>query len=91
MGAIPPGLDRVEAAVGLAAFEARRQLPDGDWRRPLVDVRDMIPGSDLALLLRDPGWVTFALIFRHTWMIFALLAGITLAGVFVSILLGGSR
>ena len=89
MAAIPSGLDRVEAAVGLAAFEARRQLPDGDWRRPLVDVRDMIPGSDAALLLRDPGWVMFNIIARQTWAMFALLAGITLAGVALSILLGG--
>ena len=89
MDAIPSGLDRVEAAVGLAGFEARRQLPDGDWRQPLVDIRNMIPGSDLALLLRDPGWVTFAIILRHTWGIFALLAGVTFAGVVISILLGG--
>ena len=89
MGAIPPGLDRVEAAVGLAAFEARRRLPDGDWRQPLLDVRAMIPGSDFALLLRDPGWVLFVYMVRQTWTVFALIAAVTLAGVVTSLLLGG--
>ena len=89
MGAIPPGLDRVEAAVGLAAFEARRRLPDGDWRQPLLDVRAMIPGSDVALLLRDPGCVLFVYMVRQTWKAFALIAAITVAGVVTSLLLGG--
>lgn len=89
MAAIPPGTDRIEAEVGLAIFAARRRLPDGDWRQPLVDVRHLIPGSDAALLLRDPGWVLFMLIARQTWPIFVLLVAITIGGVVLSMLLGG--
>ena len=76
--AIPPGLDAVEARVALATLEARRRLPDGDWREPLVEARGLIPEGDSVILLRDHGAVLFRMLLRAGWPILALLLIMTL-------------
>ena len=62
---IPQGVERVEATASLAVARARRALPDGDWRAPLVEVRPMIPESDFVLLTRDFGCTTFEILARR--------------------------
>jgi hypothetical protein len=76
--ALPPGTEAVEARVALATLEARRRLPDGDWREPLVQARRLIPESDTAILLRDHGAVLFRMLLRVGWPILALLLLLTL-------------
>jgi len=76
--AIPPGIDAVEARLALATLEARRRLPGGDWREPLVAARRLIPESDTTILLRDHGAVTFSVLLRVGWPILALLLLMTL-------------
>jgi hypothetical protein len=76
--ALPPGTDAIEARVALATLEARRRLPDGDWRAPLVEARRLIPESDTAILLRDHGAVLFRMLLRAGWPILALLLVLTL-------------
>ena len=76
--AIPPGPDAVEARVALATLEARRRLPHGDWREPLVEARRVIPESDTVILLRDHGAVLFGTLLRVGWPILALLLIMTL-------------
>ena len=65
--------ERSEATVALAVFESRRQLPDGDWRDPLLRARPSIPETDTAILVRDFGWVNFVTLLRRTWILLALL------------------
>ena len=62
---IPAGEERIEAEASLAVNLARRALPAGDWRRPLIDVRPRIPGSDAAILVRDFGLTTFEILLRR--------------------------
>jgi hypothetical protein len=62
---IPVGIDRAEAAVSLAVALARRALPDGDWRLPLIEVRGLIPESDAKLLTRDFGLTIFEVLARR--------------------------
>ncbi len=76
--ALPPGPEAVEAQVALATLEARRRLPDGDWREPLVTARRLIPESDTTILLRDHGSVLFRMLLRVGWPILALLLLMTL-------------
>jgi hypothetical protein len=70
---IPPGLERAEASASLAVALARRALPDGDWRAPLVEVRPMIPESDFVLLTRDFGATIFELLARRVFLPILLL------------------
>ena len=78
LAVMPAGLERVESSLALAAFEARRALPDGDWRESLVAARRLIPEGDLAVLARDFGAVNFRVILRKTWLVLALLVVLTL-------------
>ena len=71
--AIPQGMDRTEAAVSLAATLARRALPDGDWRKPLLEVRGLIPESDAVLLTRDFGLAIFEVLARRILVPFLVL------------------
>lgn len=70
---IPPGIDRTEATVSLAVTLARRALPDGDWRRPLLDVRGLLPESDAFLLTRDFGLTIFDVLARRILAPFVVL------------------
>jgi hypothetical protein len=85
--AVPDGVEAVEAAVAVAAFDARRALPDGDWREPLVRARRLIPEGDLPILLRDFGAVNFRTVLRRVWpmlaflVVLALVLGLTVDGV----------
>jgi hypothetical protein len=76
--AIPPGPEAVEARVALATLEARRMLPDGDWRRPLVEARRLIPEGDATILVRDHGAVGFGMLLRVGWPVLALVLIMTL-------------
>ena len=76
--ALPEGIEAVEAAVSAAALQARRALPDGDWREPLVRARTLIPEGDVPILVRDFGAVNFRGILRATWPIVAILVVMTL-------------
>ena len=80
---IPPGLDRIEANASVAQFEARTLLPDGDWRAPLLAVRDTIPGSDTRILLRDFGWSAVTVTLFRLWPVLVLFAGLVVAAVFL--------
>jgi len=71
--AIPPGIDRTEAAVSLAVTLARRALPDGDWRQPLLEVRHLLPESDAVLLTRDFGATIFDALARRILVPFLIL------------------
>ena len=51
--------------MSLAATLARRALPDGDWRAPLLEVRGLIPESDAVLLTRDFGLPIFDVLARR--------------------------
>jgi hypothetical protein len=64
VAAVPGGIDRAEAAASLAVFRARRALPDGDWRAPLLEARSAIPGSDVRVLVADFGLPCFEILFR---------------------------
>lgn len=88
--AIPAGPERVEALVGLAIFAARRRLPAANWREPLLEVRDLIPESDAAILLRDHGWVTFVAIVKRIWPVIALLAAVVVGSIALVGSLGGA-
>jgi hypothetical protein len=81
--ALPAGVDRTEAAVSLAVFRARRALPDGDWRAPLLEARASIPGSDVRLLVADLGLPIFEILFRRAAVPFAALLAIIGASVTV--------
>ena len=65
VAALPRGIDRAEAAASLAVFRARRALPGGDWRAPLLEVRSMIPGSDARVLVSDFGLPIFEIMVRR--------------------------
>jgi hypothetical protein len=73
VASVPAGIDRTEAAVSLAVFLARRALPDGDWRAPLLEARPAIPGSDTRLLVADFGLPMFEIVFRKTVVPFTFL------------------
>jgi hypothetical protein len=73
IAAIPPGIDRAEASVSLAVTLARRALPHGDWRRPLLDVRALLPESDAVLLTRDFGLTIFDILARRVVLPFIVL------------------
>jgi hypothetical protein len=84
---VPDGPEAVEAAVAVAAFQARRALPEGDWREPLVRARGLIPEGDVAILVRDFGAVNFRTVLRKLWpilaflVVLALMLGLTVDGV----------
>ena len=80
---IPPGVERTEAEASLAVNLARRALPDGDWRRPLVAVRPSVPGSDPVILVRDFGLTTFEVLFRSLGVPIIILIG--LLGIFLTL------
>jgi len=84
--AMPPGPQAVEAEVALAAFEARRRLPGGDWRRPLAAARAAIAESDVAILVRDFAAVTLGLLMRRTWPI---AVGLVLTVVVIGLVVDG--
>ena len=84
VASVPAGIDRTEAAVSLAVFLARRALPDGDWRAPLLEARPAIPGSDIRLLVADFGLPMFEILFRKTVVPFTVL--LTLVGLSVTVL-----
>jgi hypothetical protein len=73
IAAMPPGTDRIEATASLAVFRARRALPDGDWRAPLLDARSAIPGSDVRVLLADFGLPMFEILARKAVVPFTAL------------------
>ena len=73
---IPPGVDRTEAEASLAVDLARRALPDGDRRRPLVAVRPSVPGSDAVILVRDFGLTTIEVLFRRLGVAIIILIGL---------------
>jgi hypothetical protein len=79
---IPPGVERTEAEASLAVNLARRALPDGDWRRPLVAVRPSVPGSDAIILVRDFGVTTFEVLLRSLGLAIIVLIG--LLAIFLS-------
>lgn len=76
--AIPPGQEAIEAHLALATLDARRRLPGTDWRQPLIEARRLIPESDISILLRDHGAVSFAMLMRVGWPLPALLLVMTL-------------
>jgi hypothetical protein len=84
--AIPDGRERLEATTALAVGEARQQLPDGDWRQPLLAVRDLIPEGDARILLRDHGSVTFATLILRLWPVLGVLVGVVVGVVVLSYL-----
>ena len=89
VAAIPPGIDRTEAEVSLAVTLARRALPDGDWRAPLLAVRGLVPESDFVLLTRDFGLTIFDLLARKILVPFLVLFfAIALLAVIAPALLG---
>jgi len=73
---IPHRLDRTEALASLAVFLARRAVNGGDWRAPLADVRQQIPGSDVEILVRDFGWPQLQILARWIVVPFAGLLGL---------------
>jgi hypothetical protein len=83
VAAIPPGVDRTEAAASLAVFRARRSLPDGDWRAPLLEVRPMIPGSDARILVVHFGLPVLEITVRRLVVPFTLLLVIIAASLIV--------
>jgi hypothetical protein len=44
-------------------------------------VRDLIPESDAAILLRDHGWVTFVAMVTRVWPVIALLAALVVGSI----------
>lgn len=76
-GIVDP-LEGSMASVALAAFEARRRLPEGDWREPLLRARPSISETDAAILTRDFGWVNFVTLVRRTWIVLLFLLALTL-------------
>jgi hypothetical protein len=81
--AVPRGIDRTEAAVSLAVFRARRALPDGNWRAPLVEARAAIPGSDLQVLVADFSLPIFEILVRRIAVPFAAVIALIAASVTV--------
>jgi hypothetical protein len=79
---IPRGLDRTWARADLAVFEARRALPDGDWRAPLLAVRREVPGSDERILIVDVGLLMFTIFVRKVV--------VPLTVLFIALLLTGT-
>ncbi|HEX5147825.1 MAG TPA: hypothetical protein VFW02_02005 [Candidatus Limnocylindrales bacterium] len=73
VASLPAGIDRTEAAVSLAVFRARRALPDGDWRAPLLEARPAIPGSDVRVLVADFGLPAFEILVRKVVLPFTAL------------------
>lgn len=84
VASVPAGIDRTEAAVSFAVFLARRALPDGDWRAPLLEARPAIPGSDFRLLVVDLGLPMFEILFRKAVVPFTVL--LALIGLSVTVL-----
>ena len=76
VAAVPAGVERTEAAASLAVFRARRSLPNGDWRAPLLEVRPTIPGSDIRVLVADFGLPVFEILFRKAVIPFTALLAI---------------
>jgi hypothetical protein len=77
LAAIPPGPDQVHAVTNSAIDDARKLLPDGDWRAPLVAVRDTIPEGDARILVRDHGWSPFTVVLVKSWPALVVLVGLT--------------
>jgi hypothetical protein len=76
--AMTDDMERTEALVGLATFRARRLLPDGDWRAPLVASAALLPEPEWRVLLRDTGMVAFAFLVKRLWLVIASLLVLTL-------------
>lgn len=76
VASVPAGIDRAEAAASLAVFRARRALPDGDWRAPLLEARAAIPGSDVRLIVADFGLPVFEILFRKAVLPFTAVLAI---------------
>ena len=53
-------------------------------------MRDLIPESDAAILLRDHGWVSFVAIVKRVWPVIALLAAMVVGSIMLIRALGGS-
>ena len=70
---IAPGIDRTEAAASLAVALARRAVPSGAWRVPLIEVRALIAESDVTLLTRDHGLISFEVLARRVLLPLVLL------------------
>jgi hypothetical protein len=73
VAAVPGGIDRAEATASLAVFRARRALPDGDWRAPLLEARPGIPGSDVRVLVAAFGLPFFEILVRKAVLPFTVL------------------
>jgi len=78
MEAMTDELERTEALIALATFRARRLLPHGDWRAPLVEAAALLPEPEWRVLLRDTGLVAFALLAKRLWLVIASLLVLTL-------------
>ena len=76
VAALPAGIERTEAAASLAVFRARRALPNGDWRAPLLEVRPAIPGSDVRVLVADFGLPVFEILVRKAVVPFTAILAI---------------
>ena len=76
VASLPVGIDRSEAAASLAVFRARRALPHGDWRAPLLEARPAIPGSDVRVLVADFGLPVFEILVRKAVVPFTVLLGL---------------
>ena len=83
--AIPPGRDRTEALLSIAAFDARRRLPAGDWSVPLLTARDAIPESDGWILFRDLGWVAFVAVVWRLVPVVALIVALVLGPIVLAL------
>lgn len=88
VSSVPAGVDRIEAAASLAVLLARRGVPSGRWREPLLEVRPLIPGSDAALLVRDFGLPIFTILARKVVVPVAALIVVVAAALTLSSLVG---
>jgi hypothetical protein len=89
VASVPVGIDRAEAAASLAVFRARRALPDGDWRAPLLEARRAIPGSDARVIVADFGLPVFEILFRKAVVPFTAL--LVIVGLSLTVLPALSR
>lgn len=83
VASVPVGIDQTEAAGSFAVFRARRALPHGDWRAPLLEVRPSIPGSDARLLVADFGLPVFEIFVRKAVVPFTVLLAIIVLSMMV--------
>ncbi len=86
VASVPVGIDRAEAAASLAVFRARRALPHGEWRAPLLEARPAIPGSDVGVLVADFGLPVFEILLRRAVVPFTAILAIVGLSLFVALL-----